>query len=442
MAPKRKAKGVTGPSPKKNEFAAKEKLISEGEVRNSSSILEGSNNKACGSIAEEIAEKERLKLQQCIFKLLELHYLHGSKTKKDNLISKIDIASHTVVSDVYPVEKSIYSNIALRVLQKIGMRTKNLGISVRYTSAASDWTTFTRTLFANTGLNLVDIFPKLESLYIHASLDDIKMSDKALADWITKNTGHKPNCFGRLTDADLWQLSCPQASLNLDALGEVPIGLRVTVEKVRILSRKGNIAIEFAEFGDEEALPLKTSQIRELGTDANHGFSVGNGFTNKLLKFMPHTLKTLNLRDSLQFEVPCQFPAGLEKLVLKHVNFLHPTMEGLPVGLQELIVDISRSGMKDHIDYNFSTLDITSLPPTITTLKIHGELDGWRYDADPKVTLIGVWPPAIKQVWLLNMTLSKGLTDSLPKSATITPFDYKEYAEHQKEWGERVGQWV
>jgi hypothetical protein len=122
--------------------------------------------------------------------------------------------------------------------------------------------------------------------------------------------------------------------------------------------------------------------------------------------------------------MPCQFPAGLklEKLAIQGVNFAQPSLKSLPVGLQELALDLSDGGVEDGADYLFPNLDVTDLPPTLIVLKI---AVSFSWSSKEPVWLTGaVWPPALATVQLRgDVEVDDSLLRSLPAGVTVETVD-------------------
>jgi hypothetical protein len=173
---------------------------------------------------------------------------------------------------------------------------------------------------------------------------------------------------------------------------------------------------------------LKCFNLRQLGKNGNQTrlqalttCSAGNHFTNKMLEYMPPTLNMLRTTCSPHFNMPCDFPAhlNLTKLVLQHVNFVQPKIGRLPSSLNELVLVISSDWTEDGTHYEFPTLDITGLPPNLTTLTIAGVLEDCASNNTSKVTIIGTWPPAIKTVKLHCINIDGFLANALPAGAKL-----------------------
>jgi hypothetical protein len=300
----------------------------------------------------------------------------------------------------------------------------------------ADLATFTQTLFRRTGSNLVDILPNLQTLRIKATVDKIDLSDKKLKKAILKQhpvdvkqeLDSDWDCIlkgRRIADNYLWMLSPPSEGCDLGDLGTVPAGLVLVCDRIRPGANLSDIQTLHLEHVDDnsDAKSLKTTRLLEVWVNKMipDGVSRVPNFTNAMLHHLPPTLKRLAVHRSPAFDMPCQFPAGLEveKLVIQGANFMQPSLEGLPLGLQELVLDLSDGFTEDEYGlYPFPTLDVTDLPPTLTVLKIGGPFT--RGD-EKSVQLTGTaWPPALATLQLRDdVEVGDALLRSLPAGVTV-----------------------
>ena len=335
--------------------------------------------------------------------------------------ARIKIAAHSVNSDA-----------AARVMCNLGVSLQKLDLTVRYNSASEDFALFARTVRGSAKQPFVDIFPKLRLLRLEPTFEKVTLTSKELISFVNidaRKTNMRyggcfdPDIFGEdLDDSDLWMLPGPSTPCNLDALGTVPPRLTIQCDQIRPSGIFRSIkCINFRQFGDDTVVKnFKKTRLQALTTEsiALEGCMAGNLFTNKMLEYMPPTLKMLRMACSPQFNMPCDFPAHLTltKLVLEHVHFVHPKIGRLPSSLNELVLDISGNcWAEDDVTYDFPTFDITGLPPSLTTLTIVG---GDYYD---KITcqVIGTWPPGIKTVKLYSINIDSSLANALPAGATL-----------------------
>ncbi len=137
----------------------------------------------------------------------------------------------------------------------------------------------------------------------------------------------------------------------------------------------------------KRATHLQSFQCSSLYCDR---CSVGNSLTVKLLQYLPPTLLELKLGSSPEFTLPnrCRWPPGLNKLLIRGIQFCAPSAGILPNSLQHLGIDFSNE-VEDGMEYPFDEFDMTSLPRGLKCLEVIG------IDA---IKIIGTAPPALQTV--------------------------------------------
>jgi hypothetical protein len=111
---------------------------------------------------------------------------------------------------------------------------------------------------------------------------------------------------------------------------------------------------------------------------------------SSILKWLPSTLQELDISSEVYFlEMPLSpplFPQNLTKLYLKNPIFLQPRIGTLPQGL----ISLKLSWWED---YEFDTLDLSSLPSTLRKLNVSSFLP---------FRLTGVLPAGLQTLYTSN----------------------------------------
>jgi len=306
------------------------------------------------------------------------------------------------------------SSPVVKLLHKIPFLSE-LQIVVRYTTVQHDLDIFVHTLLAGTAAtSFADVLPCLKTLSLTNTFqnDNVRAIQRIFAKCTCKNDDDDDFLFGGgsefartgyLDDCHEWMFPVTREKYTLQRFVRFPEGMKLELSQIVPPQDMLNVAIlklcSPSDMTDKDLTSLKrATSLRSFSCGAMglEGCFVGNGLTDKLLQHMPPALLELKLDCSPEFVLPtrCRWPAGLQKLFLKSIQFSAPSAGRLPDSLQHLVIDLRRGG-EGSSEYPYENFDLSSLPRGLHSLELIGP-DQWRQK--PKVKCTGAPPPSVLAV--------------------------------------------
>jgi hypothetical protein len=308
------------------------------------------------------------------------------------------------------------SSPVVKLLHKIPFLSE-LQIVVRYTTVQSDLDIFVHTLLAGTAAtSFADVLPRLKTLSLTNTFqnDNVRAIQGIFAKCTCKNDWDDGFLFGwgsdfartgHLDDYHEWMFPVTREKYTLQRFVRFPEGMKLQLSQIVPPQGMLNVAIlklcSPSDMTDKDLKCLKrATSLRSFSCGAMglEGCHVGNRLTDKLLQHMPPTLLELKLDCSPEFILPtsCQWPAGLQKLLLNHIQFRAPSAGRLPDSLQYLGIDLRRGGESSE-GYQYENFDLSSLPRGLLSLELIGLRQG-AWGLNQKVKCIGAPPPSVLAV--------------------------------------------
>lgn len=308
------------------------------------------------------------------------------------------------------------SSPVVKLLHKIPFLSE-LEIVVRYTTVQIDLTFFVHTLLAGTSAtSLADVLPCLKTLSLTNTFqnDNVRAIQKIFAKCKCKNDWDYGFLFGGgsefartglLDDYHVWMFPVTREKYTLQRFVRFPEGMKLELSQIVPPQDMLNVAIlnlhSPSDMTDKDLTCLKrATSLRSFscGSMGCEGCFVGNGLTDKLLQHLPPALLELKLDCSPEFVLPtrCEWPAGLQKLLLNSIQFSAPSAGRLPDSLQYLGIDLRRGG-EGSGEYQYENFDLSSLPRGLHSLELIG-LEQGAWGLKQKVKCIGAPPPCMLAV--------------------------------------------
>jgi hypothetical protein len=311
------------------------------------------------------------------------------------------------------------SSPVVKLLHKIPFLSE-LQIVVRYTTVQSDLDIFVHTLLAGTAAtSFADVLPCLKTLSLTNTFqnDNVRAIQRIFAKFTRNHDFCDEQGFlfgwgsdfartGLLDDCHKWMFPVTREKYTLQRFIRFPEGMKLQLSQIVPPQDMLNVAIlklcSPSDMTDTDLTCLKrATSLRSFSCGAMglEGCVVGNRLTDKLLQHLPLALLELKLDCSPEFILPTryQWPAGLQKLFLNHIQFSAPSAGRLPDSLQHLGIDLRRGG-EGSLGYPYENFDLSSLPRGLRFLELIGLCpDAWGLKFK-KVKCIGAPPPSVLAV--------------------------------------------